>query len=239
MTALNRAQAHFHKAFRLLAIEDDPIWALSIGKLLDSPLWDLRIAASVAEVPPSRGARLPWSAVIADIDLRDPDGISGIDVLGALTHFPMKITLSGLKSVEAGHRAARDGGARAVLDKTNPETLKRFPATVAKFAALGYMLDGRCPNHEEIICALVEKPPATAGDWAHRFGLVRRRLEQICGEVLECSPKEAIHLHRTLSFIQLRSCAMPAAYFESLSPEEDIGDDRIEAAMEKYPVPAR
>lgn len=228
---LERARNHFRNAFRILAVEDDPNWGMMISKMLASPLWDLVIARSPGEI--TSGSK--WSAVIADIDLRDPRGKTGVDVLQGFKEFPWKITLSGLRSLEAGHAATRLGGARAVLDKSNPSALLRLPAITARFASLGFMLGGRCQAHTEILCMLLDEPPATAVEWHGRAGIGRRRLEQICGEHLACAPKEAIEIHQALALLQVESAPDPVASEAARGDLSRLGDGVLRAAMAKYP----
>jgi CheY-like chemotaxis protein len=235
MTVLERATGHFGKAFRLLLIEDDPVWVEIVGGWLRSPLWEVNAARGWEDV--QRMQRKPesrWSCIIADIELSGGSGRTGIDVLGLFPHFPVKITLSGLKSMEAAFQATRQGGARAIFDKSNPETQSRFPATVAQFAALGLMLDNNCPDHADTLFMLVEHRLETVAEWVERSCMVRRRLEQICGTFLRCSPKEAILSHRALTYLQLRAAELPGAAPSHLE-ELGVTDDHLSAVMARYP----
>ncbi len=230
---MQQAQAHFSKAFRILSIEDEAKWIEMIGTILASPVWDLQFTRSIKEVTDLPKSKNAWSAMIADIDLNDTSGATGIDVLKSFPYFPAKIVLSGLKSLEEGYKASRVG-AKAVFDKSEEMDYSKFLETVAKYAALGYMLNGRCPNHEDIIWGLVENAPETAADWIQPFPMERRRWEQLCPDYLGCSPKEAIRIYQALTFIQLHSS-------ENFKPTESSSnadmDAKILEAISKYPRP--
>ena len=227
------AKAHFSKAFKFLSVEDDGRWIRMISTILESPFWDLQFAKSMREASAISKAKVAWSLLIADIDLNDSSGATGIDVLKAFPFFPSKIVLSGLKSVEEGYKAGLVG-AKAVFDKSTSMDYGKFRETVAKFAAMGYMLNGRCPNHENIIWALVESSPVTVAEWIEPFPMERRRWEQLCPSYLGCSPKEAIRIYQALTFIQLHSWATtePGECHADL----DMGGKILEA-ISKYPRP--
>lgn len=198
------------RSFPILVIEDDPRGIEVVSEILRSPLWDPRVVGSYRELAAlPRRASPKWTCIIADVNLESPDGKTGIDALSLFPHFPCKITLSGLGSLETGARATREGGAREVLDKGGPGMPLRLAITVAKFAALGRMLTEGCPDHADVLFILIDHPPGTVQDWADRSFMVRRRLEQICSQMLGCSPKDAISLHRALTYLQLKASPMP------------------------------
>jgi hypothetical protein len=204
MVSSNGQRVSLDGFFRILLIEDDPRGVAFVKGMLPSPVWSIRTASTYAEAALIAKRPVPeWDCIVADIRLEDPAGKTGIDALALFPHFPLKISLSGWSSLEAGAQASRLGGAREVFDKGSPETIRRFPGTVAGFAAMGRMLTGACPEHSEVLFALIESPPDSVQAWAERCCMVRRRLEQLCGQLLGCTPLEAIILHRALVKAQL------------------------------------